>query len=98
MPHVWYHTKDDVETSPFQAGLGKLFETGLSVAAAKAMQDDIPSTGEVAGDAYKAALEYTPQLGVLSREESLKDAEALLNRRLQYDQPFAEQDWRLAEH
>ena len=81
-----------------ESALRKALETGITYAGTKALQDDITSTGEITEDAYKAALEYVPQMGVLSREESLKDAQALLNRRLQYDQPFAEQDWRMTEH
>ena len=98
MPHAWYHTKDDLETSPFTAGLGKLFETGLATLAAKALQDDISSTGEITEDAYELAKRYTPEFGVLSREEAVKDAQALIDRRKQFDPQFADQDLAMADY
>jgi hypothetical protein len=96
MPHKWYHTKDDVETSPFQAGLGKLFETGISAWAADAM-DKTPSAGEVSAQSLSDTLAAVPQLGKLSRTEADLNAKAFLDRRLLYDQQFADQDLRMAD-
>ena len=76
----------------------KLAEGGINYLVADALKPDIQSAGEISKDAYEAALQYTEPLGNVQRAEDLRNAEALLNRRLQYDQPFAAQDFRMAEH
>jgi len=86
------------EEGLLESALKKAIETGITVAGAKAMQPNIQSTGEITEDAYKLAKEWQPQMDILSREKAALDAQALLDRRLQYDQPFAAQDWRMAEH
>tara|TARA_R110002051_G_scaffold149877_1_gene222435 strand:- start:983 stop:1978 length:996 start_codon:yes stop_codon:yes gene_type:complete len=81
-----------------ESALKKALETGITYAAAKGLQPDIPKAGEITEDAYKLAKEWQPQMDILSREKAALDARAALNRRLQYDQPFADQDFRMAEH
>jgi hypothetical protein len=81
-----------------ESAIKKALETGITVAGAKALQPDIQNTGEITEDAYKLAKEWQPQMDILSREKAALDAQALLDRRLQYDQPFAAQDFRMAEH
>ena len=80
-----------------ESALKKAAEVGITYAGTKALRDDIQSTGEITEDAYKLAKEWQPQMDILSREKADLDAKARLDRRLQFDQPFAEQDWRLAE-
>jgi hypothetical protein len=80
-----------------ESAIKKALETGITVAGAKALQPDIQSTGEITEDAYKLAKEWQPQMDILSREKAALDAKASLDRRLLYDQQFADQDLRMAD-
>jgi len=80
-----------------EEALKKAIEGGITYAGAKALQPDIQSAGAITKDAYELAKEWQPQMDILSREKSDLDAKALLNRRLLYDQQFADQDFRMAD-